>query len=192
MMKLYLTNAEGVPRMHALKYLRDALRVIDPDAKVAQADELLTRLSRDGYAHMASGDPVTLARMADVLTEAGMVAYAVNEGDDAEAAERRWRSRAAKRAGLSPEDVFSVEAPGTPPLPVEADANAGPFSPAAYETALACMAICNGDPIRTALHASALARTTGDAVVYHEVVHILGHTFPWVVEPLRVNGIWPS
>lgn len=175
-LRLYLTDAEGVSRMHALKALREALRVIDPEAKVHQADALLAALAERGHAHMATGDPITLSLMSDVLTEAGLVAHAVPESE-VERAERRWESKRAQRGGATPEQE--------PP-------RSQTFSPAAYETALACLAICNGDPMKAALHAHALARTTKDAVIYHETMHVYGVVFPWTVNPLREHGVWPE
>ncbi len=172
MMRLYLTRAPEGGKINGLRYVREALRVPDPAAKVAQAELLLDNLARYGYAHMATGDAVVLSRMSSLIEKAGGSASAVPE-DQAKMCEAEW-------AGERPEAVIATLRAAAPAA----------FSPAAYETAMAIMAICNGDPIRSCLHAHALARTTGNDLFY-EVIRCLGSIFPWIEDPLRENDFWP-
>lgn len=186
-MRLYLKGTPAGTRINKLRCVRDALRVIDPKATAHEAFTLLERLRDDGYALMANGDPLVLSEAAAVIERGGGLAVAVSEGTAAEQ-ERRWRSKRATSDSATPEEVFATEAPGEPPQPTRA----AEFSPAATATALACMAICGGNPISAALHAATLGRTTGDAVVYHETIQYLGGVFPWIVETVKASGMWPE
>lgn len=188
-MRLYLRRAPSGGKIMAIKALREALRVIDPDAKAHQADILLDALDRDGYALMAHADPRTLARMTDLIEDAGGHAVVVNDAE-AERTERHWRSRRAARDGASPEDVFAAEAPSRPAA--EAGDPAPEYAPCVGHTATALMAFSDGNPVTAALYAQNLARTTQDASLYNDVIRYLAHVFPWIESPLRENGSWPS
>ena len=54
----------------------------------------------------------------------------------------------------------------------------GPFSPAAYRTAMALIAMEQGNPTRAFLRCSMLARTTEDASLYQEVQAAILSVFP--------------
>ena len=187
-MRLYLVTAPSSGRIIAIKHVREALQVIDPEATARQAITLLERLDADGYALMAQGDPPTLARMTEVIERGGGRAVAVSE-QSAERQERIWRSRKAKQEGATPEDVFQAEAPSEATAPPAAPTT---FDPKVYNTAMFCVGICNGDPIPAALFASNLARTTEDTALWHSVIRCLAQVFPWIESPLRQGGAWPT
>lgn len=174
-MKVYLSQIDpsGEGGVKTIKAVRDALRVIDPQAKAQQASQLLEEFLREGTAHIADADPPTAARMQEIL-EAGGCASVVDPDET-------WIERR-RRAAEPPEEVSDdLEEPDM--------AN---FAPAAYATAIALVVAKEGNPAAAAALAITLGTTTSDRALYDEVVELLAEIYPWVEVVLRASGMWPA
>jgi hypothetical protein len=78
------------------------------------------------------------------------------------------------------EDVPTDEAPAIDP--------AGPFSAAAYKTALALLSMEDGDPTKAFYRAALLGKTTDDLSLYQEVQYALMSVFPPLNPGITVIG----
>lgn len=113
--------------------------------------------------------------------------------------EAHLAARRAAGGDPSPEQVFAAASPGLTPdaaadacgLPQAGEPEEVPvFSNVAYETAIALVAMTDGNPIKACAHARTLANTTQDTPLYAEVILALGWTFrPWLPELIEQAGL---
>jgi hypothetical protein len=150
----------------ALHAIRHALRYFEPSASLDLADGVLEAFKIDGYAFVAYGPYDAMEEIKEQMKQQGCEAVI---DLDIEAYESRRRVREMTASGATPEEVFAAEAPG------RIDATA---------TTLVLIAASEGNPIRAAITAANLARTTGDKETYHGVIASLVGAFPWLPEVL--------
>ncbi len=176
---LYLTNY-GENRMQATRAVRNAMRALglsEKDASYAAADKLLDALDRDGYALLGtSPNPTLLTEVSKSLAAADCEAVL---NLDPERAARRSHSREDRGAGKTPEQVFAERAPGEPTVEFR-------FSPQASATAMAMLAMTDGNPLNAAAFVHRLDHTTGDAL-WEEVQEALIQAFPFIGQALEEN-----
>lgn len=184
------TEADAL-RFKLLKAVRDAMRVIHPEAAATDAQVCIDacRVSGWGILGTTEADQATIDRMRmeiNDLFEPVDAYYGIDIDTDRH--ERRHASKRDQRDGLTPEQQFAKHAPGEPPAVTESPAPV--MNPRAYETAMALLASSEGNPIAAAGVALNLARTTRDEALYHETIRCLIAVFPWIEVPLQAAGLW--
>jgi hypothetical protein len=90
--------------------------------------------------------------------------------------------------GATPEQVFQELAPGAPSTAQKVPIK-GILPPEAYETAIALMATCDGNALKSAATARNLAVTTGNPDLYNDVIKSLIKALPWLEEVAAEAGV---
>lgn len=190
MASLYIT-ALPPNALRAVKALREALRYFDPESNTSAAQEAYEVFKSDGFVHAGDIDTssadneLTLTRLRAALRSQGAeTALDI----DPERYARQARSRRLTAAGATPEQVFAAEAPGAGRVEQD-EVESTVFSTQAYETALALMALMDGNPLRAAAGAAMLGRTAEDEELYREVILALVQTFPWLADEVVRQGL---
>ncbi len=166
--------------MQALRAIREALRFFTSEATLEDADGVLSGLKKQGFAFLGSAPEELIDRLYELKDDLFDSGCGAAFDIDQEKYARRFRSKRMTAEGATPEEVFAKEAPGEPTEPTAR----------AYETALALMAASEGNPLRAAITAANLARTTGHAEVHHGAIAGLARAFPWLPKALSDNGIY--
>jgi hypothetical protein len=159
MPELWLTAIPN-DEMHALLGIRDALRFFRSEANLRDADEFLEVFKKRGFVLIGSAPSELLDAPSSALARWGCES-------ELDVDPERY---------FTEEEVFAAEAPATQ-------------STTASDTALVLMAASEGNPIRAAITAANLARTTGDAQTHHAAITALVSAFPWLAKALVTHGV---
>lgn len=193
MSTLWVTGLPSNP-MRAAKALREAQRFFDAEATYETAQEALDVFGHDGFVFIGDIDPAKHDPQAVVALRESLRSQECETALDLnpERHARQVRARRLTEAGATPEEVFAREAPGQPePQHVVSEAEFEGeyhFSTEAYETALALMALHDGNPLKACAAARLIGRAADDEDLYQEVIIALVKVFPWLAKMLSEQG----
>lgn len=179
-------------KLKELKAVRDAMRILSPEATATDAERAIQSVRERGWAILGTSETMevddVLARVREHLPRED---FAVAIDIDTASRERRWKSRELTKQGATPEQVFSELAPGE--RTDEVRGKAVPIKVAhspISKTAFTCLLHADGNPVHAAAMALQLGRNSGQDAFYRDVVRFIIEAAPWVDEMLRASGAW--